>query len=346
MTLSTSTPPATSTPATSSPAASSAAIGAHGMPVPAEADMDLAPGLLEGAMALELDAGHCNLEYWLHAAAQGTLRGMVNGHGPDVATPDWMLASGPLRDALIQEFGFRSIAEEKATRALSYLVVHAPDVAGMEFFATQLIDEARHASVFRGHLAELGIAPDDILGTIARTSGADADGVLLPLEEFGLRYGRDQADYIAGVAILTILVEGILAPVAELSERKWRLLDPAAAQIERAAGVDEIRHLTVGSSVVRHHLLAHPGDRARLLALVTEGRALWAELPVIDVVYRRELLFQEGMTAMADVVGDYEIWPGRRLVDTTPDERLITAATWSQEMQDSRLAYMGLTPED
>jgi hypothetical protein len=334
----------TLTTTTTIPAPGSAA-GSSGTGIPSEADLNRAPGLLEGAMALQLDARQCNLEYWLHAAAQGTLRGLVNGHAPEVATPDWMLDSGPLRDALIQEFGFRSIAEEKATRALSYLVVHAPDVAGMDFFATQLLDEARHASVFRGHLAELGIAPDDILPTIARTSGADADGVLLPLEEFGLRYGRDQADYIAGVAILTILVEGILAPVAELSERKWRLLDPAAAQIERAAGVDEIRHLTVGSSVVRQHLLAHPGDRARLLALVEEGRALWAELPVIDVVYRRELLFQEGMTALAEVGGDYEIWPGRRLIDTTPDERLITAATWSQEMQDSRLAYMGLTTE-
>ncbi len=312
--------------------------------IPPEADLDLAPGLLEGATTLELTAEGCDIEYWLHAAAQGTLRGLVGGHAPEVSTPDWMLESGPLREAMIQEFGFRSIAEEKATRALSYLVVHAPDVAGMDFFATQLMDEARHASVFRGHLVELGIPSADVPATIERSSGSDAERVLVPLEEFGLRYGRDQADYIAAVAILTILVEGILAPVAELSERKWRLLDPAGAQIERAAGVDEIRHLTVGSSIVRQHLLAHPGDRPRLLSLVDEGRALWAELPVIEVVYRREVLFQEGMAAMAEVVGDYEVWPGRRLVDTTPEERLMTAAAWSQAMQDSRLAFMGLAP--
>jgi hypothetical protein len=29
-------------------------------------------------------------------------------------------------------------------------------------------------------------------------------------------------------------------------------------------------------------------------------------------------------------------------VDTTPEERLTTALQWSLEMQDSRLAYMGL----
>jgi hypothetical protein len=42
------------------------------------------------------------------------------------------------------------------------------------------------------------------------------------------------------------------------------------------------------------------------------------------------------------VVGDYEIWPGKRLIDSSPEERLMTAATWSFEMQESRLAYMGL----
>src|ERR1035438_3250233 len=47
------------------------------------------------------------------------------------------------------EFAFRSIAEEKATRAISHLIANAPDVANMEFFGTQLIDEARHSRVFR-----------------------------------------------------------------------------------------------------------------------------------------------------------------------------------------------------
>ena len=173
-------------------------------------------------------------------------------------------------------------------------------------------------------------------------AGADRDRVLVPLEQFGLPLGQVDGDFIGGVVVLTVLVEGVLAPAAELSERKWRLLDPAAAEIERAAGIDEIRHLTVGSSVVKQHLEARPDDLPRLKALVERGRALWGGLPVLDVLLRRETLFQEGMQEHAAVLGDYEVWPGRRLVDTTPEERLLTAATWSQEMQDDRLAYMGL----
>jgi hypothetical protein len=310
--------------------------------VPIEADLDRAPGLLEGARTLELTSRQCSLSYWLDAVAQGTLSGLTNGHRPGTRVPDWMRSPGPLRSALVAEFGFRSIAEEKATRALAYLVRDAPDIAGMEFFTTQLTDEARHSSVFRGHLLELGIAESDLMSTIDDVAGAESDAVLVPLEEFGIPLGRDHGDYIGGVVVLTVLVEGVLAPAAELSERKWRLLNPAAAQIERAAGIDEIRHLTVGSSIVREHLLSYPGERARLLSLIDQGQSVWAGLPVFDVILRREAMFQEGMMEMADLIGDYELCPGRRLIDTTPDERLLIAATWSADMQTERLAYMGL----
>jgi hypothetical protein len=134
----------------------------------------------------------------------------------------------------------------------------------------------------------------------------------------------------------------VLAPSAELSERKWRLLDPAAAQIERGANIDEIRHLTVGGAVVRQHLLEHPEDKDRVFDIISRGRELWTRLPTQDVILKRELYFQEGLEQHADVVGDYEIWEGRRLIDTTPEERLIAANTWSMEMQNSRLKYMGL----
>jgi hypothetical protein len=213
----------------------------------------------------------------------------------------------------------------------------------MEFFATQLIDEARHSAVFRGHLLELGVPLDELHDTIERVAGADRDAVLLPLEEFGLPLGRDDNDFIGGVIVLTVLVEGVLAPAAELSERKWRLLNPAAAEIERAAGVDEIRHLTVGSAIVKQHLEAHPEDRPRLAELIERGRSMWGTLPVLEMILRREKLFQEGMQQLGHVLGDYELEPGKRLIDSTPEERLMMAATWSLQMQDSRLAYMGLS---
>lgn len=308
--------------------------------IPAEADWAQAPSLVEGAMNLELTAADCDLKYWLRAVPQGTLRGQVLGHAPDVRPLDVTREPGPLNEALTQELAFRSIAEEKATRAISHLVALAPSLDTMEFYATQLLDEARHSMVFRNHLTALGV--EDLGESVERLAAADRDAVLVPLEELGLEILRDQGDFIGGVIVLTILVEGVLAPAAELSERKWRVFDPAAADIERGAGIDEIRHLTVGSSVAREHLLAHPEDRPRLLELIGRGRSLWAELPVADMVLRREALFQEGLEKHADLAGDYEIWPGRRLVDTTVEERVRAALEWSETMQVRRLEYMGL----
>jgi hypothetical protein len=309
----------------------------------AEANWDSAPALLEGATSLELTAAQCNLKYWLGAVPNGTLRGHVLGHAPDVQAPSFMREPGPLREALSTEFAFRSLAEEKATRAIAQLVALAPTTDVMEFYATQLLDEARHAMVFRSHLIELGVADEQTLPEVVESlAGADRDSVLNPLEEFGLALAADPPDFIGGVVALTVLVEGVLAPSAELSERKWRPLDPAAADIERGAGIDEIRHLSVGSWIARDHLQRHPDDKPRILQLITTGMTLWDELPVKELVYARELLFQEGLQAHADVVGDYEIWPGRRLIDTSAEERLLTALDWSQAMQQTRLEYMGL----
>jgi hypothetical protein len=308
---------------------------------PAEADWHAAPGLLDGAMRLELTPERCDLDYWITAVVQGTWKGLVRGHGPDAEVPAYMRAPGPLRSALVSELGFRSVAEEKATRAITDLVNLAPDIATMEFYATQLVDEARHARVFRGHLGEMGVAESDIAGTIEAACGKDIQDVLVPLEKFSDPV-RDSRDFIGGVILLTVLVEGVLAPAAELSERKWRPLDPAAADIERGAGIDEIRHLTVGSAIVRRYLLANPKERDRLRDLVDRGQGLWAELPVLDVLHRRETLFQKGLEEHADVVGDYEVWAGRRLIDTSAAERIDQAITWSAQMRDERVAYMGL----
>ncbi|WP_393058531.1 hypothetical protein [Streptomyces sp. LN549] len=178
-----------------------------------------------------------------------------------------------------------------------------------------------------------------------RSSGwpaTTAGGSSCRWREFGLRALRDQQDFIGGVVILTVLVEGVLAPSAELSERKWRILDPGASEVERGAGIDEIRHLTVGSSIAREYLLAHPEEKPRILELIQEGYALWEKLPSNELVLRREELFQQGLEQHAGLVGDYEIWPGRRLVDTTAQERAETAHEWSARMQRTRMVYMGL----
>ncbi|MEO6086496.1 MAG: VlmB-like protein, partial [Umezawaea sp.] len=76
--------------------------------------------------------------------------------------------------------------------------------------------------------------------------------------------------------------------------------------------------------------------------LIGRGRALWEGLPMQPFLFQRESLFQQGLAEWGHLIPEYEVWPGRKLVDTSPEERMVTASTWSQETQDLRLRYMGV----
>lgn len=311
-----------------------------------EADWDSAPGLLDGAKDLELGPERCDLAYWITSVAQGTLRGRgETGHHPDATVPAFLKAPGPLREALVLEFGFRGLAEELATRLLGHYVAIAPGVPEMEFYATQLLDEARHARVFRNHLVELGMPADSLIEDIDAMAADYRRRVLDPVVDFTHDIVRDQADFPGGVAVFAIVIEGVLAPAAELSERKWTPLSPATGEISRGTAIDEIRHLTVASTILRDHVARHPEYRPRLLEILRAGVRLWDEIPDREFVLHREELFQKGMLEHADKVGDYEIWPGVRMIDTTAEQRYDMAERWTDEMAEARMAYMGLPLE-
>lgn len=309
-----------------------------------ETDFQNAPSLVSGALSLQLTAAGCDMEYWIQHVAQGTLGGLVHGHRADSRVPEHMMRNGPLRQAILEEFAFRSVSEEMGTRAISHLVRTAPTWATMDFYSTQLLDEARHAAIFRNHMLELGISKDELESTIEELAGEKRRTVLEPLQHYALEQAGGKDDFIIGVAMLTVIVEGVLAPAAELSERKWMVLDPPAAETARGANIDEVRHLAVGSSILREHLLKRPDDKVRVMQAIGGGLELWKSLPIRDVIIQREMLFQQGIAELASFLGDTELIPGRRLVDTTVEERLGLQMQWSAEMQKARMAYMGVLP--
>ncbi|MEU7868716.1 VlmB-like protein [Dactylosporangium sp. NPDC049140] len=310
--------------------------------VPVEADFDHAPGLLDGAANLELTVEQCNVAYWFRAVAQGTLKGRPSGHTGEQQTPQYMREPGPLREALSLELSYRALDEEAATRVLSHYVAAAPGVAELEFYSTQLIDEVRHHQIFRDHLLDLGHPAEGLMDRIRETGKVYQREILDPIQRFATQIVRDEGDFVGAVVAFAIIIEGVLAASTELSERKWGVLDPVAGEIARGAAIDEIRHLTVGSSYVREHLIRHPDERGHVLDVLRRGRELWETLHDREFVMHRERLFQEGIEPHRSALQDYELFPGRRLIDTTPESRWELAARWNDELADARLVYMGI----
>lgn len=55
----------------------------------------------------------------------------------------------------------------------------------MDFYTSQLMDEARHAYAFRGHLLELGVPQGELAATMESLAGVDRDAVLNPWRSSG-----------------------------------------------------------------------------------------------------------------------------------------------------------------
>lgn len=306
------------------------------------ASWDKSPDLMECDTFDAMDADNCDLEYWFQDVAQGTLKGLTYGYPPNSRLPHYMFDDGPLRTAMLKEMAFRFQCEVLATKSLTYLVSLAPKVDYMDFYATQIIDEARHAFIFRNHMLEMGITPGDLDEVVEASSKQELEEILLPMEEWALTILKDQSNFYGGVAIITILLEGVLAPTAALSEKKWRPLDERAADLQKGANIDEIRHLNVGSSIIKKYVQSNPANKEALLAVIAEGKKLWEGLPVSQMIYARELLFQEGMESQSSLLESYELIPGLRLLDSSVNSRLQLAFSWSEKLQASRMKFMGL----
>jgi hypothetical protein len=296
--------------------------------------------LLEDAIDGSLTPQACDLGYWFGRVGR-RFADEPHGHCAAAAIPPWMLADSPIRKALLSEFAFRARTEESATRKLGRLVQLAPTLDTMDFYATQLIDEARHAYVFRNHLIDLGLSRANIEAEITSICGSYVEQVLVPLERFTDQL-EAQADFIGGVVLLAIIAEGALAPAAELSALKWRSVDPRAAEIAAGANWDETRHLAVGSNIVRDHVRAHPPEKRRLEELIRAGMDLWQRLPLVPMMIERETLFQQGIERLKGELSGVELLPGRPLLETGVQDRLVIQFQWSQRMRAERLAWMGL----
>ncbi|HBK56094.1 MAG TPA: hypothetical protein DDZ76_07410 [Xanthomonadales bacterium] len=297
--------------------------------------------LIQEAVRVEMTAEQWPLERWLKDVAQQQLHGLQHGRMAGAQIAECVLQEGPLRRSMVSEYSFKAISERLATVALCQLAALNTNHAEFEYWMGQIMDEARHASCFRQHLIEIGL--HDVDRQMQELNAFSLQEVIAPLQEYYDHYVLDRRDYLCGVAIVTVVLEGVLAPTAELGERKWRPFDPVAAMIQHYANIDELRHLTVCANIVRRAVLSSATARATVTACVREGMALWQKLPIGESMLIRENDYQAGMEQYRHLAEGYLLDTDMPLLSTTPEDRIALSLKWSSAMQHSRLAYMQIS---
>jgi hypothetical protein len=268
----------------------------------------------------------------------------------DVAVRQWSrddagLGHVELPEAIVKE---RSLAEvhrldlslfvvfeEVALRVSGALVRRAPDEQALMFTAQQTLDEARHHEIFARRLET---------STAAWGTRALRDEILIPpLRRFLdlCHEVADRGDFIEGLVLTNLVLEGMAYPLYAYEQRYWAPVDPYLARLIASAFADETRHVAFGAALVKQGL-ADDGVRARVQRLTDDARQVMSEVfgyyvrkfvGLFDAVARRH------RTLFAGAVFE----PGRLLADT-PYEEQIAAIKHTIDSEHGRLlARAGLS---
>lgn len=256
---------------------------------------------------------------------------LLTGLGEEI--PELLRTSRPLAEVHRLDLALFVVFEEAALRVSGALTRRAPDPEALAFAAQQTLDEAHHHEVFRRRLL------------LCQGERADAEAAIMtpPLRRFIDRCYEvaDQGDFIEGLTLVNLVLEGMAYPLYSYEQRYWRPVDPYLAQLIRGAYVDETRHVNYGAHLVRGLLAQDPARRARVRVLCREARDALAE---IFQYYIRSFvsLFDAVARRHQDVFAGAEFAPGRLIADTPYEEQIQAIHASISHEHDRLLQQAGL----
>lgn len=248
-----------------------------------------------------------------------------------------------LRKSILQEMSFKSLTEYYASKAILDILKIAPNIEEYDFLNTLLVDETNHCFLFRNYLIENNLIEDDEpLKKMALVLDNKHLEVIEPFQKFIEQWVVDKNNFYAGIMIVTIILEGVLAPSAELSEKKWLPFYPRASAIQQYANVDELRHLTLCCDILKNAINKNPKILTQLKKCIVEGLDLWNTSNINNIIMEREYYFQKGIENNIDLIENYQLVDFIKLKDTTPEIRMDISNKMVAELQSSRLNYIGI----
>jgi hypothetical protein len=286
------------------------------------------------------DNGHWGIQTWLERTAWRTLKdttyGRSVGEGDD---PHPALFEDPLlKQVYLMDIALFIGAEHTSYHAVSGMMRCAPDELAQMQLGTQVFDECRHYEVFCKRMADMGVTPEKRKTLIDRyTTPALRSFYDLILEQV------DKKDFYAASIAQNLIMEGMAYPVYRYEIRYWSRIDPGLSRTIQGAFADEAHHVGFGEAINKAHFnRIGAGERNRILKLIHQFGTLMTQT-FEEIINRYIGLYQECANQYMDVMGDVEIFRGRKMADMTEEDQARTVLHEIQEEHRTRLDRLGLT---
>lgn len=286
----------------------------------------------------EWDNGTWTIQNWLERTAWRTLQNTEYGR-PRV---EQGINPGLFEDPLLRQVYLIDVAlfinaERTSVQAVSGMMRCAPDENSQIFLGTQVMDECRHYEVFCRRMADFGITPEQRQRLVAQYTTPSMRAFYdLILEQV------DKRDFFASSVAQNLVLEGMAYPLYRYEIKYWSKLDPSLSQIIRGAFADEAHHVGFGEAIGKFYVKnASAAERSKIIRLLRDFSAL-LENAFKEVITHYIGLYQECANAYMEVMGDIEIFPGRRMAEVTEEDQVHFLMKEIRNEHERRVVRMGV----
>jgi hypothetical protein len=276
------------------------------------------------------------IDKWLKSVAQGYLSETSFGHAQDLKESPLLEQGGVLREIYLLDLATFIIGEKLSVDAISALVQLAPDEDTAICFATQTIDEARHLEIFLRRMQSMGVTTkerDRIIKLVTSSAFIKFRDRVMEL--------IDAKDFLGAVVAHNIILEGMAFPLYEYEQAFWRPFDPIMVDLVKFAFYDECRHVSFGEAQVRELTRGNIESHSRIQKLVSELTMVMEEA-FRDFIKKLVPVYQLACERHKEVVSDFEIAPGMKMVDTPVSEQIEILLQVIKREHKARLERIGL----
>jgi 1,2-phenylacetyl-CoA epoxidase catalytic subunit len=227
-------------------------------------------------------------------------------------------------------------AERVSYVGISKLLSHAPDEASQIFLATQTVDEARHYEIFSNRLAKFGVSPEQRDSMMEDMTTKELRKFYDLIEE-----QVDRGDFAAAMMAHNIVLEGMAYPIYRYEAAYWSIFDPSLTQLIRGAFADEVHHVKYGEAIISRYTKLGDASRNRMLALATDFHKLMTEVFESSIQHYIHL-YQLVTDQYMELIGDIEIFRGRKMRDVPEKEQVYILLQEIQQEHKDRMQRIGL----